>query len=89
MAGVAGGILVQKDHFMCTIRGCTCDMLAFFLLKQERYPKKIYGGPTMDKDTQRRLVYGLLSVILGAIATRLALYLTNRIVGEPEEDALV
>jgi hypothetical protein len=39
----------------------------------------------MDEDIKRRLVYGLLSLILGAIATRLALYLTNRILGEPEE----
>lgn len=39
----------------------------------------------MDEDTQRRLVYGLLSLVLGAIATRLAVYLTNKILGEPEE----
>ena len=39
----------------------------------------------MDDDLKRRLVYGLLSLALGAIATRLALYLTNRILGEPEE----
>ncbi len=37
----------------------------------------------MDDDTKRRLVYGLLSLVLGAIATRLAMYLTNRILGEP------
>jgi hypothetical protein len=43
----------------------------------------------MDQETQRRLVYGLLSVILGAIATRLAVYLTNKILGEPEGDAVV
>ncbi len=40
----------------------------------------------MDKDTQRRLVYGLLSLVLGAIATRLAVYLTNKILGEPDDD---
>ncbi len=39
----------------------------------------------MDDETKRRLVYGLLSLVLGAIATRLAMYLTNRILGEPEE----
>ncbi len=41
--------------------------------------------PMMDDETKRRLVYGLLSLILGAIATRLAMYLTNRILGEPED----
>ncbi len=39
----------------------------------------------MDDETKRRLVYGLLSLVLGAIATRLAMYLTNRLLGEPEE----
>jgi hypothetical protein len=39
----------------------------------------------MDEDVKRRLVYGLISLILGAIATRLAMYLTNKILGEPEE----
>ncbi|CAA9219887.1 MAG: hypothetical protein AVDCRST_MAG93-396 [uncultured Chloroflexia bacterium] len=39
----------------------------------------------MDDDTKRRLLYGLLSLVLGAIATRLAMYITNRILGEPEE----
>ncbi len=44
----------------------------------------------MDQDIQRRLVYGLISLVLSAIATRLAIYLTNKILGEPdEEDALV
>ena len=39
----------------------------------------------MDDETKRRLLYGLLSLILGAIATRLAMYLTSRILGELEE----
>ncbi len=39
----------------------------------------------MDEDTKRRLLYGLLSLVLGAIATRLAMYITNRILGEPDE----
>ncbi len=38
----------------------------------------------MDDDVKRRLVYGLLSVVLGAIATRLAVYLTNKLLGEPD-----
>jgi len=38
----------------------------------------------MDYDTKRRLLYGLLSLVLSALATRLALYITNRILGEPE-----
>jgi hypothetical protein len=37
----------------------------------------------MDDETKRRLLYGLLSLVLGAIATRIAMYLTNRILGEP------
>lgn len=39
----------------------------------------------MDDDTKRRLVYGLLSLVLSALATRLAVYLTNRILGEPDD----
>lgn len=39
----------------------------------------------MDDDIKRRLVYGLFSLVLGAIATRLAMYLTNKLLGEPEE----
>lgn len=39
----------------------------------------------MDDDLKRRLVYGLLSMILGIIATRLAVYLTNKLLGEPED----
>lgn len=42
----------------------------------------------MDDETKRRLVYGLLSLVLSALATRLALFLTNRILGEPEEGLL-
>jgi hypothetical protein len=41
----------------------------------------------MEDDLKRRLVYGLLSMILGIIATRLAVYLTNKILGEPEDEA--
>jgi uncharacterized membrane-anchored protein len=43
----------------------------------------------MENDTKRQLVYGLISLILSAIATRLALYITNKILGEPEGDAIV
>ncbi|WP_276522264.1 hypothetical protein [Kallotenue papyrolyticum] len=39
----------------------------------------------MDNDLKRRLVYGLLSMVLGIIATRLAVYLTNKLLGEPED----
>ena len=46
---------------------------------------KVDGYDLMDDETKRRLVYGLLSLILGAIATRLAMYLTNRLLGEPED----
>ena len=43
----------------------------------------------MNDDMKRRLVYGLLSLALSALATRLALFLTNKILGEPEEDLLI
>lgn len=39
----------------------------------------------MDEDVKRRLVYGFFSLVLGAIATRMAMYLTNKILGEPDE----
>lgn len=39
----------------------------------------------MDDEMKRRLVYGVLSLVLGAIATRLALFLTNKLLGEPDE----
>lgn len=42
----------------------------------------------MDNDTKRRIVYGLLSLLLSALATRLALFLTNKILGEPEDTLL-
>jgi hypothetical protein len=41
----------------------------------------------MDDEMKRRLVYGLLSLVLSALATRVALYLTNKILGEPELEA--
>ncbi len=43
----------------------------------------------MDDDLKRRLLYGLLSLALSALATRLALYLTNKILGEPQEERLL
>ena len=44
----------------------------------------------LDDDTKRRVVYGLLSLLLTAIATRLAVYITNMILGEPDSsDAIV
>ncbi|MBK9714837.1 MAG: hypothetical protein IPO81_26610 [Kouleothrix sp.] len=42
----------------------------------------------MDDDLRRRLLYGLLSLALSALATRLALYITNKILGEPEASQL-
>lgn len=38
-----------------------------------------------DDDTKRRLVQGLLSLVLTALAARLAVYLTNKLFGEPQE----
>ena len=40
----------------------------------------------MNDDTKRRLLFGLLSLMLGMLATRLALFLTNKILGDPEAD---
>ena len=42
----------------------------------------------MDNETKRRLLYGVLSLVLSALATRLALYITNRVLGDPEEQKL-
>jgi uncharacterized membrane-anchored protein len=44
---------------------------------------------TMDDDLRRRLLYGLLSLVLSALAARLALYITNRILGEPQDGRLL
>lgn len=38
----------------------------------------------MDEDVMRRLVKGILTLLLTTIATRLAIYLTDRLLG-PEE----
>jgi hypothetical protein len=43
----------------------------------------------MNDDMKRRLVYGILSLILSALATRLAWYLTDKLLGESEEGQLV
>ncbi|HWQ15305.1 MAG TPA: hypothetical protein VNL77_21070 [Roseiflexaceae bacterium] len=43
----------------------------------------------MDDDLRRRLVYGLISLVLSALAARLALYLTNKILGKPDEGRLL
>jgi hypothetical protein len=42
----------------------------------------------MNDEMKRRLVYGLLSLVLSALATRLALYLTDMILGKEEDDLL-
>jgi hypothetical protein len=39
---------------------------------------------TQHKDLKWKLTFGVLSLILSALATRLALYLTNKIWGEAE-----
>lgn len=38
-----------------------------------------------DMEFKRKLVYSALSFVLGWLATRLALYLTNKLLGEPED----
>lgn len=39
----------------------------------------------MDDDLKRRVVYGVISLVLTSLAAWLATYLTNRILGEPPE----
>jgi len=43
----------------------------------------------MNDDLKRRIVYGLLSLALSLIATRLALYLTDKILGKQESEQLL
>jgi hypothetical protein len=38
----------------------------------------------MDTDLKRRLVYGVLSLVLSSLAAWLASYLTNKLLGEPD-----
>ncbi len=40
----------------------------------------------LDDDTKRRLLRGLLSLVLTAIAARLAVIITNKILGDPDSD---
>lgn len=42
----------------------------------------------MDDDLRRRMVHGLISLILSLAAAWLATYITNRILGEPEQTQL-
>jgi hypothetical protein len=39
----------------------------------------------MGNDIKRRLVYGMLSLVLSSLAAWLAGYLTNKILGEPDD----
>jgi hypothetical protein len=39
----------------------------------------------MDDDLQRKLVHGLINLLLSIAAAKLATYLTNKILGAPEE----
>ncbi len=40
----------------------------------------------MNDETKRRLVYGFFSLVLSALATRLAMYLTNKLLGGPLDE---
>jgi hypothetical protein len=42
----------------------------------------------MNDDLKRRIVYGLLSLALSLLATRLAVYLTDMILGKEETELL-
>jgi hypothetical protein len=43
----------------------------------------------MEEDFRRRLLQGALNLALGLLATWLATYITNKILGEPEEPKLI
>jgi hypothetical protein len=42
----------------------------------------------MNDDMKRRIVYGLLSLVLSLLATRLAVYLTDMLLGKEETELL-
>ena len=42
----------------------------------------------MEEDIRRRLLQGALNLVLGLLATWLATYITNKILGEPEDTKL-
>ena len=42
----------------------------------------------MNDDMKRRIVYGLLSLALSLLATRLAVYLTDMLLGKDESELL-
>jgi len=42
----------------------------------------------MNDDMKRRIVYGLLSLALSLLATRLAVYLTDMLLGKEESELL-
>jgi hypothetical protein len=39
----------------------------------------------MSTSLKRRLVYGVLTLVLGLLATRISLYMTDMLVGRPEQ----
>jgi hypothetical protein len=39
----------------------------------------------VDYDLKRQVVYGMLNLVLGALAAWLANYLTKKLLGEPSE----
>ena len=43
----------------------------------------------MNDDLKRKVVYGLISLALSLLATRLALYLTDKILGKQEGEQLL
>jgi hypothetical protein len=43
----------------------------------------------MEEDLRRRMVHGLISLALSLAAAWIATYLTNRILGEPEQPKLL
>jgi hypothetical protein len=42
----------------------------------------------MNNDTKRRIVFGLLSLVLSLLATRLAVFLTDMLLGKEENELL-
>ena len=59
--------------------------LPFRLCYNANQRRVLKGGNTLDDDLRRRMVHGLINLMLSLAAAWLATYLTNKILGAPEE----
>ena len=63
--------------------GWSTSLLYAMVMTGDR--KQVSKEISMEKETKRKLVYGALNLVLVALANRLALLLTNKLMGEPKE----